>query len=281
MRRIALVLLVVPACSGPSRGYIDRQPTDLGATTDGADSESSASRAWEDALDVVGPDVGDETRAEVFGHDADTLFRLDPTTFDVFEVGPFVGCDASMIDIALDRSSRMLGVSYGSLWDIDRMTGACTFIAAGSYPTSLSFVPEGTLGDHEALVGFIDDEYVEINVETGDLTTVGWLPLGLSSSGDLVSIEGGPTWLTVRGEGCRDQDCLIALNPATGAMEAAYGRIGYDEVYGLAAWGGRAYGFARGGAVFEVQVPGPVIIEVESNGPEWYGAGSSTLVPAQ
>ena len=108
---------------------------------------------------------------------------------------------------------------------------------------------------------------------------IGHLPEGLVSSGDIVSIEDGPTWLTVRGTGCEDQDCLVELDPATGTITAAYGRLGYDEVFGLAAWDGRAYGFSRSGTIFEVQVPGPIILLVEDNGPQWFGAGSSTVAP--
>jgi len=36
-------------------------------------------------------------------------------------------------------------------------------IADGDYPTSLSFVPAGTVDpDEEALVGFVDEQYIRI-----------------------------------------------------------------------------------------------------------------------
>ena len=291
--RMVLPVLLLMSCDAPvsppsafdatdaAWGSSSGGVVDPGSSTTG--DPPSSSEGVEDPglrLDVGSPDPGGPS-AVVYGQDASTLYRLDPETFELDIVGPFSGCHGSVIDLAVDRNGAMRAVTYDSLWAVNPVTGACSLIAEGSFPTSLSYVPKGTVSEsYEALVGFVGAQYVEINPVSGAQTALGLLPAGLESSGDLVSVKDGPTWLTVRGIGCEDQDCLVALDPRTGELVAAYGRIGYDQVFGLAAWGGRAYGFAREGVVFEVQVPGPVIIEVSSTGPEWFGAGSSTTVPA-
>src|SRR6185369_15959706 len=100
---------------------------------------------------------------EVWSHSDDTLFKLDPVTKQVTVVGRFTGC-SSVLDIALDANSNMFattasdGGNRGGLWSIDRTTAACSLIAEGVYPNSLSFVPTGTVdANEEALVGYQDD----------------------------------------------------------------------------------------------------------------------------
>src|SRR5262245_62325508 len=83
---------------------------------------------------------------EVFGHSADTLYKLDPITKEVTVVGLFSGLNGdSMIDIALDKDGNMVGTAFGGLYNIDKTTGNSTLIVAGSFPNSLSFVPQGTV----------------------------------------------------------------------------------------------------------------------------------------
>lgn len=259
-------------------------------TTTGADTGSSS----EDTGGPVGPllDVGVEETggvelAEVFGHSGNVLFRLDPETLDVEEVGSFQGCsDGAVIDIALDSESNMFGVSYNSLYEIDRVTAQCTLIANGAYPTSLSFVPEDTVvAGQEGLVGFLGDRYVRIDTETGSVSDIAVLADGLQSSGDVVSVKNGGTYLTVFGPGCDDNDCIIEFNPSNGLVLHNFGTIPYDQVFGLAFWAGKAYGFARDGEVFEVDFDGdtvtttPIPVPNAPAGLEFFGAGSTTSAP--
>lgn len=238
-------------------------------------------------LDVAPEETGGVELAEVFGHSGRTLYRLDPETLDVEEVGDFQGCGTqSLVDIALDEDSNMYGVRYGALYSIDRTTAQCTLIAEGQYPDSLSFVPAGTvLADREALVGFVDERYVRIDTEDGSVSDIATLGDGLRSSGDVVSVNGGGTYLTVYGPGCEDTDCIIEFNPSNGIVLQNYGPLPYDQVFGLAFWAGKAYGFARGGEVFEVEFMGDMVTTTEipvpnaPNGLEFFGAGSTTSAP--
>lgn len=264
-------------------GSDDTGSDDTGETTSGIEDTGGGL-----ILDVASADSGGTIPevAEVFGHSGDILYRLDPDTNEVEIIGPFMGCTASIIDIALDANSQMYGTAFGSLWSIDRTSAQCTLIARGSYPTSLSFVPAGTVdADEEALVGFVDEEYIRIDVATGSITSLGTLSGGLASSGDMVSVNGGGSWLTVVGPGCDSGDCIIEIDPADGTVLQNYGALPYTQVFGLAFWAGRAYGFAREGTLFEIEfsagnvVTTPIPIPVAPADLEFFGAGSTTSAP--
>jgi hypothetical protein len=224
----------------------------------------------------VGPEI-----AEVFGHSADTLYRLDPETKQVGIVGDFSGC-SQVIDIALDADSNLYGTTFDALVRIDKTTAVCTTIQTGDYPNSLSFVPKGTLDpNEEALVGYIGSQYVRIDTATGNVGVVGDLGAdGLQSSGDIVSVIGGKTFLTVNGNGCGD--CLVEVDPSTGAMVKNWGSIQYPAVYGIAFWAGSVYGFNNVGKLFEVKFEQDTLsttLITSPSGLSFYGAGSTTSAP--
>jgi len=139
-------------------------------------------------------------------------------------VGTF-DCTGSMVDIAVDRAGKMTGtaaISFnnalgGALVTVDPATAHCTVLNRGeNFITSLTYVPEGTLlPSAEALVGYAEDRYVRVDPATGSLTDIGLLNNAASggikwiSSGDVVSIKDGGTYLTVK--------------PETGAMPGAIG----------------------------------------------------------
>jgi hypothetical protein len=220
--------------------------------------------------------------AEVYGHSADQLYRLDPNTKAVTVIGSFSGC-SNVIDIALDASSRLFGTTSSGLYTIDKATAKCAHVASGSYPNSLSFVPKGTVDANvEALVGYEGGSYVRIDPSTGVKVTIGALGNGLTSSGDIVSVNGGPTYLTVKGNGC--DDCLVEVDPKSGAMLKNWGDVKHVDVFGLAFWAGSVYGFDNGGELFEVKITGGALtttpIAIPNGGSlSFWGAGSTTSAP--
>lgn len=221
----------------------------------------------------------DMVEAEVFAHGAITLYRIDPNTLQLTTVGG-LDCGASVIDIALDQHGQMFGTTYTSLVKIDKTTGACTTVTSGTFPNSLSFVPAGTVHpDKEALVGYNGATYIEIDPDTGSITELGSLgDSTLQSSGDIVSVIGGATYLTVKGGSCAD--CLVKVDPKTGAIQQNLGDIGYGSVFGLAFWGGVVYGFTKSGEVFSYDIVSHATALVPVNGAtSYYGAGSSTCAP--
>jgi len=240
--------------------------------------------------------------AEVFGHSGTSLYRVDPDTKAVTVVGNFEGCGATaVLDIALDTSSKMFGTSRTALYAIDIATARCTKVADApatkELPNSLSFVPKGTLDPSaEALVGYVDDLYVRVDPTTGAITEVGKLdplrPAKVRSSGDVVSVEGGPTYLTVTSVGsdtlCKTFDCLVEVDPKTGALVKDFGPItGKVDVFGIAFWAGAVYGFNKTGSLFEVTITGSslsvrdLVVAGAPAGLSFFGAGSTTSAPVQ
>jgi hypothetical protein len=222
-----------------------------------------------------------EPIAEVFGESADTLYRLDPDTKQVTVVGPFVGCDG-VLDIALDKDGlEIIATTFDGIYRVDKTTAACTLISSGSYPNSLSFVPAGTVDPNaEALVGYNFSTYVRIDPTSGVVSPIGGLSGGLASSGDIVSVKDGKTFLTVTGPSC--DDCLVEVNPATGDVIKNWGGLGFDNVFGIAFWAGSVYGFTSHGELFEITFDGGVLQTASipmTPGLSFWGAGSTTSAP--
>jgi hypothetical protein len=253
-----------------------------GAATSSASSGQGGGGGAMD-LDAGPGDAGPPpVDAEVYAHSPDTLYRLDPITKQMTTVGLFGGC-GTVIDIALDKNGVMFGTSFGGLYKVNKSNAACTLVAIGAYPNSLSFVPAGTVDPvNEALVGYNGTTYVRMDTTTGAVTTIGDLGnAGYASSGDLVSLIGGSSYLTVNGNGC--SDCLVEINPATGALIKKIGPLGHASVYGLAYWAGVAYGFDASGTLFQIDVTTAATMNIPiPNAPAnliFYGAGSTTAAP--
>lgn len=237
--------------------------------------------------DAPTDDPTDEPEARVYAHNASTLFALDPITFEVTTIGPMTGC-SGVVDIAVNGNNQLFG--SGSTPDgtgilsIDPSTGACALAVAGGFSNALSFVPKGVLHpDKEMLVSYANvgntNRYVSIDPDSGMVTDVGQVPPGYSSSGDIVSVEGGGTYWSAVGP-CND--CLVELNPATGALVRDWGPMGHNGVWGLAYWGGSVYGFTSQGSIFKVSFDNdtltttPIANNVNLS---YYGAGSTTKAP--
>ena len=280
---LGLALYSVSACSGSSGPGFGAE--DGGGGNPDVDGSTSGGLTGGDAgkSDSGGP----SGPAEVFGHSDNTLYKLDPDTKAIATIGTFKGCDDSVIDIALDASGTIFGVTSSSLYKIDKATASCSKIASGIFPNSLSFVPAGTLDpSSEALVGYDTADYVRIDPTTGAKTTVkaNALPNGMYSSGDIVSVKDGPTYLTTRGTGCNATDCLLLVDPKTGSMIKNEGAVGFSSVFGLAFWAGTIYGFSSNGKLFSVSLAGglkstEIKIPNAPNGLSFYGAGSTTSAP--
>lgn len=295
----ALAVLGAAACAaaGGDDGPVD-DDAGVGGGSGGDDASVGASTSTGGASVTVGVGGGGggETITEVFGHSGNTLYRLDPVTHVITEVGVFGNCGPnSVLDIALDKDSQLYAVKRVALYLVDRETAACTLIhelpSGQQYPDSLGFVPAGTLSPNvEALVGYQGADYVRIDPQSGAISIVAanTLPTGMISSGDIVSVDGGPTYLTIKGDSCGSScppDQIVEVDPATGAVIQNYGSVGYTNVFGIAFWGGSVYGFARDGDLFEVTFGANDVttaaIPFPSAPPtlEFYGAGSSTAVP--
>jgi uncharacterized protein YodC (DUF2158 family) len=135
------------------------------------------------------------------------------------------------------------------------------------------------------LVGYNAGDYVRIDPATGSVTKIGELGGGLRSSGDIVSVKGGPTYLTVTGTSCTKEDCLVEVDPKTGKLIKNLGGLNRQDVFGLAFWGGNVYGFDNTGKLFEVKLGGSkltvtdIAIAQKPSDLAFWGAGSATTAP--
>ena len=282
--------------SNPPSGFTSTDGGSSGSSGSGGSSGGSGSGSG-GSLGGDGPSlVGDGGTAMqdsappmavpvVYAHSADTLYRLDPMNDQVAIVGQFNGC-TSVIDIALDQSSNAYVTTASGFFGVDLKTAACTHIADGNYPNSLSFVPKGTLDPNaEALVGYVGSTYIRVDVGTGAITNVGMLTGGYTSSGDIVSVIGGGTFLTVKGGNQNCDDCLLQVDPKTGNLIQNYGNVNHQDVFGLAFWAGTAYGFDNGGEMFAISYQNGALVTTNIPVPNpppnlsFWGAGSTTAAP--
>lgn len=284
LRKGALVLaLFLTGCASSDRAGFGNDPS---TPADGNTTPAPSPSGDFGKTNNPPPGTQDEpTVHEVFGHSATTLYKLDPATKAASTIGDFSGCD-DVIDIALDEKSTLYAVSKNTLYTVDKATAACTSIKSGNYPNSLSFVPKGTVDPNaEALVGYDGGDYVRIDVSTGKSTVIGSLGGSYVSSGDIVSVKGGQTYLTVKGGSCTNNDCLVEVDPATGKLVKNWGSIQHKEVFGLSFWGGKVYGFDNGGDLFEVGFDNgklsttSIPIPQKPSDLSFWGAGSSTSAP--
>jgi hypothetical protein len=215
-------------------------------------------------------------------------------------VGTF-DCTGSMVDIAIDRAGKMTGsaaISFngalgGAFVTVDSTSGHCEVLSRGpNLVTSLTYVPEGTLlASAEALVGYADDRYVRVDPTTGGLTDIGLLNNAASggtrwiSSGDVVSIKDGGTYLTVKPEtgSTAGGDRIVEVDPRTGALERIIGPTGMPDVLGLGYWGGIAYGFTIAGTLIQIDLTtgAGTGIPIPGAPPDlsFLGAGTTTVAP--
>jgi hypothetical protein len=245
------------------------QPQHDGGVTDGA------------VADAFTPLVTDK----VYAHSADTLFEVDPNDLTVSVVGPF-GWPAGytgeqMTDIALDEEGNMVGVSFYEVFAVDKDTAQCTHLAplSGSGFNGLSWV-EGV--DIEpgvpTLVG-VDQmgTYVRIDPNTGQSTPVGSYGGGFGSSGDLVFVRGAGAFATAT-HFSYGSDVLVRVDPSTGAV-TVIGETGYQDIWGLAYWGGQVFGFTDSGQFLLIDTTTGAGSLVESTSYRFWGAGVTTVAP--
>jgi len=258
---VTLITIAVAACGGSSsHSGFDSSNGGGGDDGGGGGLIDNGDGGPGGSLGGGGDDGGGSTNnppAEVWGHSPDSLYKVDPNTKAVSVQGKFDGC-TNVTDLALDSASNMYVTTQDGFYKVDKTTAKCTEISMGSYPNSLSFVPAGTLDPSvEALVGYVGDQYVRIDPSSGKISMLGHLNAGsgVVSSGDIVSVKGGPSYLTVTGGSkCSNMDCLIEVDPASGAMKTNYGSIGHPSVFGIAFWAGTVYAFDDKGEVFSIDI---------------------------
>lgn len=154
-----------------------------------------------------------------------------------------IGATGTLLtDIALHPDNILYGVNTVALFTLDQSTGAVTQVAlVPEGLNALDVAPDGTL------YGAGNGTLYEVDRKTGKATALAAFPAGTVSSGDIVFI--GPRLLASAATGQDDE--LVAFDLFT-KTSSIVGRIGYQCVYGMAAYGTDLYGFTCNGQVLTI-----------------------------
>jgi hypothetical protein len=264
---LAAALCAVIACGPGARGAGD-DDGNPDAGTDGTSNPGDAAAT-----------------TYIFAHTATQLYRVDPDTLGITLAGNFSfagGGSDQITDIAIDKSGLMIGISFTSVYRIDVATAVCTRLSQNLTTTfnGLSFVPASEIGQTGAdiLVATQNTSGIvsKIDTATGAATQIGNMG-SFSSSGDLVSIVGLGTLQTADNGAAADK--LVRLAPNTFAATAIGSTIGYSDIWGIAYWKDKIFGFTESGQFITIDPTTGVGTLVQGDGPHWWGAAVTTLAP--
>lgn len=214
----------------------------------------------------------------------DSLYWVDVAGQALTSTVDLPGCGAALMDIALTPEGYAYGTGPEGLYEVGPASGSCKLISGGLYPNSLALMPRGVvLPEDEALVGYREGSYLNMDLVTGAVTVLGELGGGYISSGDLVwAEEDGRAYAIVKGNGCND--CLAEIEPATGALLQVVGPLDVSNVYGLAHAYGVTYGFSYGGLVLRIDretgITTPLPLVNAPPGISFVGATAPSAPPA-
>lgn len=198
-------------------------------------------------------DLAINGEGEVYTSSDAALFRVDPETSHVMEVGEF-------------------GLGEEQLY-------ALTFLPPGVYSP-----------DRETLIGATNEgAYYSVDVSNAQPRYLGTYPDGWQSSGDIVSVAGLGTFATVKRVETPDApDVLVQMTfGEDGSTEATVlgsvqeGDRAYTQIFGLGYWGRALYGFTNAGELVEIDRDsgsGRLVSDATGTDQFW-GAGVTTVVP--
>ncbi len=256
-----------------------REPGGGGGGDDGVDADPGGGGGGGGGDGGGGPEV-----TFVYAHTASELYKVDPDTLAVTKVGNFTWSDGtdSMTDIAINKTGLMLGVSFTAVYRVDPATAAATRLSTGLSGTfnGLSFVPAAMLGmtGDDVLVGTRNADGVVFKIEpmTGHAMAIGNMG-SFSSSGDLVAVTNFGTAQTA--DNGISNDRLVRLAPQSFAATAVGTDIGYADIWGVAFWKNKIFGFTASGQFVTIDPTTGAGTLVQSNGPAWWGAAVTTSAP--
>lgn len=228
---------------------------------------------------------GGGDRVFVYAHTAAKLYKVDPDTLNVQEVGDFqwgsVGFD-EMTDIAIDKYGQMIGVSFTRVFRVDPSSAQTTLLSSSLSRSfnGLSYVPADQIGmtGEDVLVGTqdIDGRVFRVDPMTGATMEIGNMGTSFTSSGDLVGVAGFGTVQTVPGS---SGDTLARLAKTSFAASAIGTGTGFSKIYGVAFFKGKVYGFTEDGHFVLVDPGTGAGTMVSNSGIAWWGAAVTTVAP--
>lgn len=176
----------------------------------------------------------------MYVHDASgVLGTVDTGTGAVDVIGSM---GAVMTDIAFDPDGNLFGITFSSLFSINPLTAASTFIGNHSVPggNALVFGTNGTL----YAAGFSSTSLYTINPASGASTNLG--NMGFTSGGDLAFV-GDDFYLADGGSN------LVSVDLSNLSNSSAIGPFGIGSVFGIATSESTLFGVG-GTQIFMVDV---------------------------
>ena len=276
----------------------DTSDTDT-SDTDTSDTDDSTTGEPPDDMDGDGiPDADDPFPNDpdlpgaavsnlVYAHTSSRLFTMDPFTYEINEIGQFTfdQSNGQVTDIAIDRFGVLYAVTFNDVFVCHPQTAACYYL--GDLPQSfngLTMVPPGTIDENDdTLIGIANSgQWYQVTIvnQQAQLTFLGEYGDGMSSSGDVFSIEGVGTYGAVNAPGVFDGDVIVECDPTNGmVLDNLATTVGYTSLFGLAGWQGKIFGFNSGGQVIEINPENGTVTEVADSPHSWWGAGVFSVLP--
>jgi hypothetical protein len=259
-------------------------------------SERTGGNDQPDANNTQSDGQQQQPTSRVYAHSGNKLYQVNTATLQPMEIGTMGGLGTqSLTDLAIDKTDKMVGITLDKLYTIDATTGTATLIndlsASAQNFTSLSYVPMdlNNANSPDILVSANSfGEVYQIDASTGTATMLGDFGMynskQIGSSGDLIGVRGFGIYATVNiGTDTTAQDYLARIEPATWAATPIGGGTGFNDIFGLAYWEGKIYGFVSmgsgAGKVITIDPATGAGTEVNSGSIRWYGAGVATDAP--
>ena len=234
--------------------------------------------------------------AEIWAHSGRELFLFDPverrttsrglldTTEIDLEPGPD-GIFFSMTDLAVRSDGAVFGLGRDRVWRIDTETAMATTAVTGVQGVAMSFVPPGELTDREELVvGYEGDDgrarLARVDLETRTVEDLATFDGDCETSGDIASIEGLGTFITLRCDFDESQDYLARIDVSSASITRV-GPIGVRDIWGLGFWAGVFYGFTSDGQLVSIDATTGrgTVLEASVGADAFWGAGVTPEAP--
>ena len=254
-----------PDCSGD----------DDDATGDDDDATGDDDDATGDDDDATGDDDDSTTgpTAFMYAHTSDTLYAVDPFNYSLTTVGAFNGQVPlfGVTDLAIDLQGTMWAISFEGTYEVDPTTATLTQRGSWFVPAeynSLTFLTDGRL-----LAGEGSTLY-EVNLTSGELSSMGTVPGGLVFAGDMVGLPDGLLYCLMAPSPTSPQTSLVVYDPSSGTVVDTLA-TGQGAMYGVGYAQGTIFGFTEGGIIYEVDAVTGSATNVASAGQPFWGAATN------
>jgi hypothetical protein len=210
--------------------------------------------------------LNDGIECTFLAHSADVLYRVDPFSGVVEEVGAAPG----VLDIDTGPDGTLYAIGRDAFWYFDDARARWNEIGD---PGVGDWNPNGLAVDSRGTTYVTSrDALYSINRDTGAATFIGLAGSSFEASGDCVVNKDDTLYMSSKHRD--DTDVLVRLDGRTGEGEEI-GPIGFRRVFGLTAAWGALFGLTRDGEIIEIDESTGIGILLHDTEFEFFGAASS------